>query len=431
MSTKSILVAAVLAVVLVVVGYLAGDRSDARSAPPEEAGSELFPGLYDRMNDVRRVEVRGTESEAVFELRDDAWVSLDKGGYPIQDDNLRALLVGLAELEIIEAKTTNPASFDRLGVQPVGGAPEAEDQSVEVRVLDGAGEEVAALIVGKTRSGGRGNTFSARRPAEDRAWLVEGKRPALPTAPDTWLDKQVVKIERTEVAAARIEHADGEVLTISKESPEANFKPHELPEGRELSYDSVAGSVAGALQYVNFDDVIAAADFEAPGDPLAVTSLWTVDGMRVTVELWDIEGKPHARLAAAYDLEGTPEQAAVGPRPAPEELEEGEAVAAPTPRPRDEVEAEVAALNARLERWVYVLPTYTRTNLTKRIDNLLKPLPEPEEEAGAPDAGGDLDIDLLGGAAPAAPQEDPSPAPSEEPETEDADDSASDAGTDG
>lgn len=435
MSTRTILLAAIAAALLMVAGYVASDRSASRSAPPEVTGSELFPGLYDRMNEVRSVQVRGTDSDMSFELRGDAWVSVDRDGYPIQDDNLRALLVGLAELELVEAKTRNAANFDQLGVQPVGGSPEAESQSSEVTLLDGEGGTVAALIVGKPRSGGRGNTFYARRPAEDQAWLVEGKRPALPTTPDAWLDKQVVRIDRNDVAAARIQHADGEVLTISKETPDANFKPHELPEGRELSYDSVAGTVAGALQFVNFEDVIAAPDFEAPGDPEAVTSLWTRDGLRVTVELWDLDGKPHARLAAAYDLEGTPELAVAGPLPAPDELEEGEARAEATPRPREEVEAEAADLNARFERWVYVLPTYTRTNLTKRIDSLLKPLPEPEEEALPTDEdAGPLDIDLLGGSPPAvedAAEPQPTDDGGESDDADDGDSPTSGAETDG
>jgi len=159
MSSRSILFAALAAVLLVVAGFLASDRSESRSAPPEVAGSELFPGLYDRINDVRRVVSRTTEAESSYELRGDAWVSTEKGGYPIQDDNLRALLVGMAELELVEAKTKNPGSFDKLGVQSVGGSPTAEAQSSEVELLDEAGEPIVALIVGKVRGGGRGGTF--------------------------------------------------------------------------------------------------------------------------------------------------------------------------------------------------------------------------------------------------------------------------------
>ena len=68
----------------------------------------------------------------------------------------------------------------------------------------------------------------------------------------------------------------------------------------------------------------------------------------------------------------------------------------------DETEFDHAALNARLEGWVYKLPVYTRTNLTKRMEGLLKPLPEPEPEEPetAPADETPIDIDSLGGPPP-------------------------------
>ena len=401
MSTKSILVAAALAVALVLAGIFADRSSESASAAPETAGEAMLPGLYDRMNDVAAITVRTSDSELNFELQGEEWVFVERDGYPIQQDNLRAALVALAELELVEAKTSNASKFEQLGVQPVGGAPDAEHQSKEIELKDASGETVAALIVGKVRGGGSGRTFYARQPSSTQSWLVEGKQPSLPNTGDEWLDKKVVEINRTEVKAARITHADGEVLTISKGSSDANFKPHDVPEGRELTYDAVAGTVAGALQFVNFDDVLQAESFEAPGYPIAVTEVWTNDGMRVTAELWELAGAPYARFAAAYDLEGTPEQVALGPLPAEDEPEEGEGKVEVTPRPRAEVEAEVAELNARLEGWVYKLPVYTKSNLTKRMEGLLKPLPEPEpEEPETPADDSPIDIDSLGGPPP-------------------------------
>lgn len=402
MNTKSILVAALLAVVLVIAGFIANRSAESAGAAPETAGDPMLPELYDQLNDVVMITVRTTDAELNFAQQGDDWVFVEREGYPIQPDNVRAALVAMAELKLVEAKTTNASKFEQLGVQPVGGAPAAEYQSKEITLQNAAGETLAALLIGKPRSGGSGRTFYARQPSSSQSWLVEGKQPSLPQTGDEWLDKKVVEINRTEVKAARITHADGEVLTVSKASADANFKPHDIPEGRELTYDAVAGTVSGALQFVNFEDVQRAEAFEEPGTPISVTEVWTNDGMRVTAELWEIDGAPFARFAAAYDLEGAPEQVPLGPLAMEEEPGPGQAKVEVTPRPRDAVEAEVAALNARVSKWVYKLPTYTKSNLTKRMDALLKPLPEPVEEemAPTPDDDSPIDIDSLGGAPP-------------------------------
>jgi hypothetical protein len=71
-----------------------------------------------------------------------------------------------------------------------------------------------------------------------------------------------------------------------------------------------------------------------------------------------------------------------------------------SPRPAAEVQAEIDALNARLDRWVYELPQYSRTNLTKRLEDLLKPLPTESEAPAVAPGDGSAALDALEGGAP-------------------------------
>lgn len=405
MNTKSILIAGVLAVVLVIAGLLATKDGSSEAADVTEDGAFLA-GFYDRINDVALLEIATTD--ATFNVRRDGerWTLDERFGYPVQVDQVRSALIALADMETVEEKTGDPARYADLGVQPVGGDPTADHQSRSVTLMDEAGAELASVIVGKTRSGGRGGTFYVRRPAETASWLVKGKLPALPDSGDAWLDKKILELKRDEVKAARIAHQDGERVTISKEEGETDFSLHEMPSDRELAYASAPGSIAGALQYLNFEDVERAEGFEAPGEALSVSNYWSRDGLKITVELWDKEETPYARFQAAYDPDSSP-TLALGPMPSPEEPSEGEedaeAPATYTPRPADEVRAEAEALNARLEPWIFKLPAYTKTNLTKRVEGMLEPLPEPEETAEEPageaplEPGATIDIDSLGG----------------------------------
>lgn len=393
MNSKALLLAGLLAVALVLAGLFA-DRSSSYNTQADNAREVVLAGLSDRINDVSEIVIKTASSEYHVKRQAETWVLVEKDGYPVQVDNVRAALMALAELKTVERKTDNPERHGKLGVQSVGSDPQAEDQPKRVDLLDVSGETMASLILGKDRSGGQGGTFYARRPAEMAAWLVEGRRPSFPDDGDDWLDKKIVELKRGDVSAVRTTNVDGTLLTISKEAGETNFTVHDLPADRELSYDAVAGSVAGALQYINFEDVQKAASFEAPEEPLSVTSFWTIDGMRMTVTLWEIEEKFYASFEATYDLQGTP-KLEVGPMPAPEE---GEAAVVATPRDKAEVEAEVAELNGRLKTWVFQLPAYSKSNLTKTVNSMLKPLPEPEEEeTPTPEEGETVDIDTLGG----------------------------------
>jgi hypothetical protein len=398
MNTKAILIAAVLTVVLIIVGLFQSGDEGSRAATPE-ADTAFFPGLYDHINDVTAMQVATTEGEFNVRRTGDAWTLDEKSGYHVQVDQVRQSLIALAEMETVEQKTDNPARYVELGVQPVGEAPDAETQSKSITLMNDEGETVAAVLVGKTRGGGRGGTFYVRRPSEAASWLVKGQLPPLPADAAEWLDKKIIEVKRDEVRAARVSHADGEVITISKEDSDTNFTLHELPADRELAYTSAPDSIAGALQYMNFEEVERRESFEAPEEVSAVTNLWTKDGMRVTVQLWDKDEVPYASFEATYDLDGVP---SLELAPMPPTAEDEGAEAAAVPRPREEVEAEIVALNTRLSPWVFKLPAYSKTNLTKRVDGMLKPLPTPEEttldEEGAADPEAPIDIDSLGGA---------------------------------
>jgi len=400
MNTKALLFAAVLAVVLVLVGLLVTDSGDG-SAKAGDNSTLLFPDLMEGINDAAALTITTSEGEFNAQRAGETWILAERDGYPVQMENVRATLIGLAELKTVEAKTSDSERYSKLGVQAVGAEPEAETQSKQVNVKDEGGAILAALIIGKPRSGGQGATFYARKPGEDASWLVEGKLPPLPASGDDWLDKKILELKRNDISGARTTHADGEILTISKSDGETDFTVHELPAERELKYASVANGIAGAMQYLNFEDVQKAESFEQPESPVAVTSLWTKDGLQVTTELWDIGEETFASFRAAYDLDGIP-TVDLGPQPP---LEEGEAQAKATPRPAAEVEAEVETLNAQLTPWIYKIATYSKENLTKRLEDQLKPLPEPEEEA--PAEGDVPSIDAFGG-----PVEDEAAAPS-------------------
>jgi hypothetical protein len=174
-----------------------------------------------------------------------------------------------------------------------------------------------------------------------------------------------------------------------------------LAEGQELQYPTIAGTVAGALDYLNLDDVQRAGAIDFETDWLAVATYWTFDGLRVRVTTKEQDGKTYARFEAAYDPEGaSPYAGPAAPEPAGDEPkgeaeDGGEAVAGEAGEDGEEqdapeeVKAEAEKLQTRLAAWTYVIPQYSRTYFTKRLKDLLKPpappAPPADEESAAED----------------------------------------------
>ena len=109
-----------LAGALVILAILAmiGQRGQ---QPQTQSGNMFLPGLLESLDDVRRVEIVGAGEErlATLERNDSGWTVLERGGYPADLTKTRHALLSLAETQILEAKTANPALHDRLGLEAI------------------------------------------------------------------------------------------------------------------------------------------------------------------------------------------------------------------------------------------------------------------------------------------------------------------------
>lgn len=370
MNTKSITLLSAVALGLGAAAVYVVTRSRPETTAQAKVGTPLFADLRARVNDVARVQV--TTSDEVYTLsRGDAgWGLQEKGGYPVDVDKVKALVVGLSELELVEEKTANPALFSRLGVQD----PSATSDTPSRRVVlsDASGAALADLVVGRevpARGGGDPHLY-VRRPDGGPALEVRG-RVRVEDASTALLDRQVAKLERTRVARVTVTHPDGEVLRVERPSSDVtDFSVADLPEGATLSWPGVAGGVAGALEYLNLEDVRPG---DAPFDAAAAvrTRFETFDGLVVTTESLEEDGRVLVRVQAAFEPTLRPAEP-VGPPDA-----EGQAPTADLKSAAD-VEAEAAAINARVGSWIYVVPGYAGSNLRKRVAELLA-TPETEE----------------------------------------------------
>ena len=353
MSKRTVaILAAALVVMLALVIF--GQRTSA----PMGSGSALAPDLAAAVGDLERVTVvkANGETVATLEKRPDNWVVTDKHGYVANATKLRQALTALEEAKIVEQKTANPELYARLGVEDVTAANAA---GVSV-ALTAPGHELPTIILGNAE----GSKYRyARRAGEAQSYLID-RNPDVPRAAAQWLDSLIIDVRSDRVRDVTITHGDGEVVHLSKASPElANFEVAGVPQGRELSYPGVANVIGNALRELNLEDVEPVA---APADKPTTIEFRTFDGLVVHVTGSKSEDASWIMLEASVDTA----QAAAAPPPATP----AEGAAASTP-PASDLNAEAARINAKVGGWRYKIAGYQYDQMTRRMADLLKAPP--------------------------------------------------------
>ncbi|MCC2664134.1 MAG: hypothetical protein K0S35_2056, partial [Geminicoccaceae bacterium] len=170
------------------------------AAPVRYVDEPAFPALRENPDAVAKLAL--TTPEGSFTLvreTGDRWSALERYGYVVEEDQVRALVVGLADMRLIEAKTRLPERYGRLEVEDVGAA---DAKSRLLRLESADGEVLAEALFGTQQHRLTGHQAAGtylRRPGEDQSWLASGAVAIDPTVVD-WLDAQIVDLEPAQIA---------------------------------------------------------------------------------------------------------------------------------------------------------------------------------------------------------------------------------------
>ncbi|MDZ4772031.1 MAG: DUF4340 domain-containing protein [Planctomycetota bacterium] len=372
MKTKSLAILSVAALATIGLAAFVLSRSDdsvtARKPPDattKDGKARLFPGLYEKVNDVATVTIQKKTGTYTLHKTNEAWGLADKANFPIEMDSVRKMLIAIGEMHKLEAKTSDAARYVNFGVQE----PDAEgSESALITLKDAAGNEMAKFVLGKEhdlKGAVASNQRYVRKVGDAQTWLVQGSFDSKEKGTDL-LKKSILEVKKDRIRSIEITQPDGELLVVDRASPLlTDFTLVEIPEGKELTYPTAPGSVASGLEYVNLEDVEPRGKIDFASPPGPVAKFKTFDGLVVTVTTKDQDGKAWAKFEASFE-----EPVVTPPLEAPKE---GEAPPTePEKKTPDEVRKEVADLNARLSKWDYQISSYTRTNFGKKKSELLK-----------------------------------------------------------
>lgn len=178
---------------------LLGERPVNAAAPPKV----LLADYAARLDQAATLEVthgRGLSGARRLLMRrtDSGWTLDERWNYPANDELVNETLLALADLKALEARTAQTDWHRSLGLV----VPEDLGAAVRFRVSDGAGREMAALLLGKEQQseneatqevknyGPEMRQFYVRREDSTQSWLARGR---LPRNPDiaAWIDPRL------------------------------------------------------------------------------------------------------------------------------------------------------------------------------------------------------------------------------------------------
>lgn len=349
MSPRIFLTWFVVTVVTVVLAIVVGLGRETASFDLVKR-APVFEDLRADPDAVAKIEVKSRFGEFTLLRNGDNWFTPDRADYPVEANDVRRLIVSLADMRYVERKTANPERFARLEVQDIDS--ELAD-SAYVKVSNADDKTLAELIVGRPSArffGGNSSGTYIRFPDTNDTWLVSSVT-NVQTRLVPWLNREIVKIPADTIARISIGEGEG-AYVLSRANAESEFVIEGAPEGRTVDQEKVR-PVNRALANAELEDVKQRSAFSLP-EGAQGAEVVTFDGLSIRAKMVKVERKQWGTFEASYvgDASDTSEGANIA-------------------------RAAVETINARVGDWVYWVPGSVFTNLTRPVEEVLTPA-EPD-----------------------------------------------------
>lgn len=350
-----------LTLTAIVIVYLLAPED--RSLEKSSQLTLLLPAIAEQINEVDRVEIVKSGGTVIATLvkHDAAWQVEQMGGYHADWSKLQPLLMALAKARVIEAKTDKPEYYARLGVEDI----DAEDaDSVLVRI--GNADQMTGILIGHEAQGRQGQYVRLQdAPGSalvDRVFEV-------PRETVHWTDNQIIDVNSAEVAEVEIFHPDAErVLVMRISADQTDFDLAGLPPDRELRSSWAVNSLGSVFSMLNMEAVRPADD---PADDMNWSDavklrLLMFSGVEILADLLEQEGEYLLRLKASHPAAAVTQDES--------DLSEEQKVI--EERAARDVANRVEEINRKVSGWVYGISKAKFEAMTKKPEDLLKPLAE-------------------------------------------------------
>ena len=374
MNRKNLVWLTVAAVVVIVLAFFVAQQRISETRPAA-GGGRMFDGLIDNVNSVSTIKVNNGKEGFTISRSEENWGIVEKSGYPVQYKLVKEVILGVAGLDLVAAKTKDPTRHNVLGLD-VPGAVDAGG-AVGLTLIDEKDTVLADLLVGNTIRAGDPRRY-VRRPNEDQTWLGSGGVD-VGREPLDWVETILTQIRHDRIR--RVEYTDsmGDRAVLERQDRSGfKFTYLDIPDGMRSLPPSKINTISGTLAFLNFKDVRKEVDFDFGGDTVIETIFTTWDGLVVQVSTVEADGQHWAKFDAKFDEALTePVDPPIGTNTSDDNAEEE------IEDPHKAIREEVKAISVRAIGWAYLLDQNKLSQLRRGSESFIEPdVPDEEEDAG-------------------------------------------------
>ncbi|MFO1052993.1 MAG: peptidylprolyl isomerase [Planctomycetota bacterium] len=338
---------AIAAGALVIATIWVGGREQTVEFPFSK-GQLLLPDVD--AEKVAEIEVQNGTDKVVLKRAGAQYLVESEKNYPASTREVNDLLGHVLGIRLEAEATTDKDAYAPLGV--AGGE---DAKSTTVKLSNAEGKELVTVITGKSEK----DQQFVRLGSGPKVFRAE-EALSLRTKGLDYVDKQLVQLNKDDIAKVVVAPAGGKVYTIN--SPEkGKTELADIPEGKKVkSYEP--DSVFNAANYLSFEKFSSAADMK----DLAFDNAFTVTtraGAEYRFDLAKKDDKWYLRGSANYVGPAITEQlvlAAKGDEAKNKEIEQNRLAA-----------AAAETFNQKHQSWVYEIGTWKATPMTKAFDELV------------------------------------------------------------
>lgn len=262
------------------------------------AGTRVLPDVAQHLDSVARIAfVRGA-ARATLVRHGDLWTVEEKGNYPADAAKVHQTVLGLGDLALVEPKTAKADLYPRLELED---ADKKDAKSTLVTASDEKGQLLGEIITGKRKVdelGGGNDGIYVRKPGNAQSWLARGTLDVTGD-PVQWLDKKLMDLPADQVKSVALTGTDGATLAFARDKagdPLALGAPP--PAGKKLKADNPLDEPAAALAGLELADVRPVKGVDVPKDGIVTARFEALDGLVVTVTLFNLDGTDWTRIDA-------------------------------------------------------------------------------------------------------------------------------------
>ncbi len=269
----------------------------------------FLPNLLKNHAQISQIILENDKHTVTIARGTDSWQIVEHGNFPVLREKVEELIFALADLEIIEPKTTNPEYYKQLGVEDIS---KADADTTQITILDDQQNTLAKVLIGIHEGLTTGEEYQeficVRKVDDPQTWLVQGTLPFSLDFGD-WVEQPLLGIIDTDqIKALSVLQPKADKVVISRaNSQQEDFTLSTLKpkKGRTLDLDAV-NTLPFTVAELEFIDVIPANTTTIDWQSAVQAKLESFTGVTIALNIIKQHDKVLAKVSAIA-AQGAPE----------------------------------------------------------------------------------------------------------------------------